>query len=63
MNKGTKYPGAMRKSKTYGESRVCELVNCEVTLSKYNKNTLCFNHSPKTHGRVRGWIDPNNKKG
>ena len=58
MTKGTKYPGAMRKSKTYGDNRVCELVNCDVTLSKYNKESLCFFHSPKKSGRIRGWKEP-----
>ena len=58
MSKGTKYPTASRKSKIYGEGRVCELVNCDVTLSKYNKENLCFLHSPKKSGRVRGWKPP-----
>ena len=58
MTKGTKYLSVSRKAKTYGEDRVCELVNCDVTLSKYNKEVLCFLHSPKKSGRVRGWKEP-----
>lgn len=60
--KGTKVLHNSRKAKEYGSQRVCENFTCEVVLSKYNSNALCFNHSPKTHGRVRGWIDPSKKK-
>ena len=57
----TKYE-SQRKAKQYEQGRVCEQEDCDVTLSMYNKKTLCFLHSPKEVGRVRGWVDPNKKK-
>ena len=47
-----------RKANTYGEKRVCTHNKCDIIISKYNKNDTCFYHSPKTHGRVRGWKPP-----
>lgn len=52
-----------RKVTQYEKGRMCEHEDCTVTLSMYNKKTLCFNHSPKEQGRIRGWIDPAKKKG
>ena len=54
---------SQRKVKQFEQGRVCENKDCTVTLSMYNKKTLCFLHSPKEAGRVRGWIDPAKKKG
>ena len=50
-----------RKVKKYDQGRVCKQDDCIVQLSMYNKKTLCFNHSPKSYGRVRGHIDPRTK--
>ena len=49
---------ATRTAKTYGENRLCSFNNCETVLSKYNKKELCFFHSPKEVGRIRGWKEP-----
>ena len=53
----TKYE-AMRKSKTYDIGRVCSKKGCTTGISMYNKKDTCFNHSPRSYGRVRGHIDP-----
>jgi hypothetical protein len=29
---------------SYGEGRLCEASACSTTLSRYNKETLCFRH-------------------
>jgi len=51
-----------RKSKKYEEGRVCKKANCDKTLSIYNKKEWCYNHTPISYGRNRGWIAPENKK-
>lgn len=56
--KGRKNYQATRTAKTFGSDRLCKFMNCETILSKYNKQELCFLHSPKTQGRVRGWKQP-----
>ena len=40
MIEGTKKPRA-RKSKQFGENRVCQAEKCEQILSKYNKQEYC----------------------
>lgn len=52
--KGQKVTGSRRKSKTYGENRVCAQEGCEQVMSKYNHNDKCFQHAPKRTPRVRG---------
>ena len=62
--KAQKVTGNRRKSKTYGENRVCAQEGCEQIMSKYNHNDKCFQHAPKRIPRVRGHelIDGRKKK-
>lgn len=55
-------PKSGRKSKDFGQGRVCSEDGCERVLSRYNDNKQCFNHAPKKQPRVRGHIDPRNNK-
>ena len=52
---GSKTKGSPRKSKTYGQNRVCIEEGCEQILSKYNDRKQCFVHHkfkvPRTRGR------------
>lgn len=59
---GSKTPHATRRNKQYGEGRICKKEDCNVVMSKYNKNKFCFAHAPISFGRNRGWIDPARKK-
>ena len=52
--RGEKVTGKPRKSKTYGEGRVCKDTFCKQVLSKYNHNEFCFNHAPRKIPRNRG---------
>ena len=45
---------ARRRPKTYGEARVCEAIECETRLSRYNRNDHCFQHAPVRFPRMRG---------
>ena len=60
--KGSKTRYATRKSKTYEEGRVCSEKGCEVTLTKYNERTECFNHYKFKQPRVRGRVHPKDLK-
>ena len=62
MIEGTKKPRA-RKSKQFGENRVCEAEKCEQVLSKYNNQKYCFQHHKTKYPRVRGRILLNNEWG
>lgn len=43
-----------RPNRTYAEGRVCAHHGCETKLSKYNKATHCYAHTPVTYPLVRG---------
>ena len=45
---------ARRRPKTYGDERVCAESECETRLSRYNRETFCFTHSPAKYRRMRG---------
>jgi len=60
MIEGTQRPKA-RKSKTYGENRICESEKCEQMLSKYNNQKFCYIHHKTKYPRVRGRILLNNE--
>ena len=52
--RGEKVISKPRKSKTYGEGRVCQGPDCNKVMSKYNHNDFCFQHAPKKIPRTRG---------
>ncbi len=52
--RGEKVTAKPRKSKTYGEGRICEKNDCNQVMSKYNHNEFCFQHAPKRIPRTRG---------
>lgn len=43
-----------RPSRTYGTGRVCAHEGCDTRLSRYNKATHCFTHTPLRYPLVRG---------
>ena len=47
-----------RRPKTYGEHRVCATKGCSTNLSRYNRETHCFQHAPATFRRLRGEFTP-----
>ena len=53
MIEGTKSPRA-RKSKQFGEGRICQEDGCEQILSRYNKQQYCHVHHKMVIPRVRG---------
>jgi len=53
MIEGTKSPKA-RKSKQFGEGRICQEDGCEQILSRYNKQEYCHVHHKMVIPRVRG---------
>ncbi len=55
MIEGTSRPKS-RKSKTFGEDRICESEKCEQVLSKYNNQKFCYIHHKTKYPRVRGRI-------
>lgn len=55
MIEGTSRPKS-RKSKTFGEDRICESEKCEQVLSKYNNQKFCYIHHKTQYPRVRGRI-------
>ena len=53
---GTKYPKAVRKSKSWGKGRMCSKDGCDKIMSQYNNSEFCFEHKPLTYPRNRGKI-------
>jgi hypothetical protein len=51
---GRKFTGNRRAPKSVDERRVCSDTGCETVLSKYNRKTTCYSHSPVRFPRVRG---------
>ena len=46
--------GGGRKPKQYETGRVCKFINCDTSLSTYNKHNFCFVHTPKNFNvRIR----------
>ena len=62
--KAQRVSGSKRKTKSYGENRVCDEDGCEQIMSKYNHNDKCFQHAPKRIPRIRGHeiLDSRKKK-
>lgn len=48
--------GRRRRLKTYKEDRVCSTEGCITQLSKYNSNTECHVHAPRSFPRLRGVV-------
>lgn len=51
-----KLTGSPRKSKNFGEGRICSNENCKQVMSKYNHNKYCYVHAPAKIPRTRGQI-------
>ncbi len=49
--------GRARSPKTYGTGRVCENVECDTRLSRYNKRDFCHVHAPVKYPRIRGTFE------
>jgi len=54
--KAKKMTSQPRKSKTFGEGRICKDTFCKQVMSKYNHNEYCFVHAPAKIPRTRGQI-------
>lgn len=51
---GTGFAGHGRRSRTFGEGRVCGETGCGTQLSIYNDGDYCFRHEPELAPRLRG---------
>ena len=53
---GTKAGGYGQEPRTYAEGRVCQVQGCSTVLSRYNRQTLCWQHEPRHEyvGPLRG---------
>ena len=49
---------ARRRPRTYGEDRVCGEGSCDTRLSRYNRESFCFQHAPVKFRRIRGEFSP-----
>ena len=58
--KGNRVQGKLRAPKQTDEMRVCENDTCETVLSRYNKRSHCYAHTPTRFPRLRGRIVPEN---
>ena len=54
--KGKRIMGSTRAPKTVTGDRTCAKVECETTLSRYNKREFCYAHAPTKFPRLRGRI-------
>lgn len=54
MESGRKVGRTPRKSRTYGENRICNYIECVQVLSRYNHQEYCFLHHRPENYRVRG---------
>ena len=54
MESGRKVGRTPRKSRTYGENRICNYIECVQVLSRYNHQEYCFLHHKPENYRVRG---------
>jgi hypothetical protein len=56
--KGNKPLGRTRAPKQLDGNRKCEHDPCETLLSRYNKRTYCYAHTPTRFPRLRGRVVP-----
>jgi len=56
--KGNRVQGKLRAPKQTEGTRVCEHDPCETVLSRYNKRSHCYAHTPTRFPRLRGRIVP-----
>ncbi len=56
--KGNKVQGRTRAPRQHDGTRVCEHDPCETLLSRYNKRTYCYAHTPTRFPRLRGRVVP-----
>ena len=56
--KGNKVQGRTRAPRQHDGIRKCEHDGCETLLSRYNKRTYCYAHSPTRFPRLRGRVVP-----
>jgi hypothetical protein len=56
--KGNKPQGRTRAPKQLDGHRKCEHDPCETLLSRYNKRTYCYAHTPTRFPRLRGRVVP-----
>ena len=54
MESGRKVGRTPRKSRTYGENRICNYIECVQVVSRYNHQEYCFLHHRPESYRVRG---------
>jgi len=54
MESGRKVGRTPRKSRSYGENRICNYIECVQVLSRYNHQEYCFLHHRPENYRVRG---------
>jgi hypothetical protein len=58
--KGNRVQAKLRAPKQTDGTRVCEDDTCETVLSRYNKRSHCYAHTPTRFPRLRGRIVPEN---
>ena len=51
---GRRLTGKRRAPKAVAGRRVCSSPKCDTVMSRYNKKTTCYTHSPVKFPRVRG---------
>ena len=51
---GRRLTGKRRAPKAVDGRRVCSNPKCDTVISRYNKKTTCYTHSPVKFPRVRG---------
>lgn len=56
--KGNKVQGRTRAPRQHDGNRVCEHDGCDTLLSRYNKRTYCYTHTPTRFPRLRGRVVP-----
>lgn len=52
--RGMHVSGLPRKSRKYGEDRICAHPDCSTKLSVYNRRDTCFTHTGVEIPRLRG---------
>ena len=56
--KGNKVQAKLRAPRQLDGIRVCEHDGCETVLSRYNKRSYCYTHTPTRFPRLRGRVVP-----
>jgi hypothetical protein len=54
----TRIGESARRSRTFGEGRVCREPTCDTVLSRYNSGAFCSAHEHGHHIRTRGVARP-----